>query len=605
MELVTETHLALFALFAPVLTAAVLAIVPGLRSRGLPAMWLSVATATAAAVAALWLLLNTDPAAPSSLEFSWLPMARRSFVTVGLRIDGTSTTMLAVVTLIAWAVQVFSIGYMHEESRPALGRYFTYQSFFIFSMNLLVLAPNLLQFFAGWELVGLTSYLLIGFYYKKPSAAHAAIKAFWVTKFADIGFALGLLVLFVDAHGVGFDAIPTTNGAVAATLLLFLAVMGKSAQFPLHVWLPNAMEGPTPVSALLHAATMVAAGVYLLVRASPLFLQAPQTLELMVWIGAITALFAAIVAVYQSDIKRVLAYSTCSQLGYMVAAMGVGAPTAAYFHLTTHAFFKALLFLAAGSVIHAVHSNDLRDMGGLGRRMPITAATFVIGALALAGLPGLSGFFSKDLILESVAHHERWGPLSLLLFAAFLTAFYMSRVAIKAFLGDPSITATHAHESPKSMSVPLVMLSLGAIGVGWMGSAFAKRLGSEYQFHLGSVGLLGTAAGLLGIGLGWSVYAKGWLTLEQRWWFRLGDAFVRWSAIDRMYELLFSQVVLRIAALIGWIDRYLVDGMMNWLAWASMVIGRRLQRLQTGNVLDYVVAVVAGTLALVAWGLLS
>jgi NADH-quinone oxidoreductase subunit L len=513
--------------------------------------------------------------------------------------------MLVVVTLIAWAVQVFSIGYMRDELAPDKGRYFTYHSFFIFSMNLLVLAPNLLQFFIGWELVGLTSYLLIGFYYRKPSAAHAAIKAFWITKFADMGFALGLLVLFLDGNGVGFDAEPSHRGALLATLLLFLAVMGKSAQFPLHVWLPNAMEGPTPVSALLHAATMVAAGVYLLVRASPLFLQAPLTLEVMVWVGAVTALFAATVAVYQTDIKRVLAYSTCSQLGYMVAAMGVGAPVAAYFHLTTHAFFKALLFLAAGSVIHAVHSNELRDMGGLGKKMPLTAITFTVGALALAGLPGLSGFFSKDLILESVARHHHWWPLSLLLTAAFLTAFYMSRVAIVAFLGKPSQAATHAHESSFSMWMPLVVLALGAAAVGWFGSVFAERVGGEYEFHFSVVGVAGSGAGILGIASAWLVYAQHWGTLEERWWFRLVGMIARSSAVDRTYAFLFFGLVMRLSAAIGWIDRYVIDGVMNWLAWASMKIGRRLQRLQTGNVLDYVIALAAGTVALVAWSLFS
>jgi len=605
MDIQVSTLLALFALLAPVATAAILAIGRPLRERGWPAIWLSVVTATLAAASAVTLLFTTDPAAPTIIETSWLPIAQQSLVDVGLRIDGISTSMLVVVTLIAWAVQVFSIGYMHDEPAPAQGRYFTYHSFFIFSMNLLVLAPNLLQFFIGWELVGLTSYLLIGFYYKKPSAAHAAIKAFWITKFADMGFALGLLVLLLEGHGVGFDVHPSAGAAALATLLLFLAVMGKSAQFPLHVWLPNAMEGPTPVSALLHAATMVAAGVYLLVRASPLFLQAPLTLDVMLWVGAFTAVFAATIAVYQTDIKRVLAYSTCSQLGYMVAAMGVGAPVAAYFHLTTHAFFKALLFLAAGSVIHAVHSNDLRDMGGLGKKMPITATTFTVGALSLAGLPGLSGFFSKDLILESVAHHEQWGPLSMLLLAAFLTAFYMSRVAILAFLGQPSDAAGHAHESPSSMALPLVLLALGAVAVGWFGSAFASRVGGEYEFHLGAVGIAGSVAGILGIGSAWLVYPERRETLEAKWWFRLVGMFARSRAVDRMYELLFFGLVMRVSKAIGWIDRYVIDGAMNWLAWISMAAGRRLQRLQTGNVLDYVVAVAAGTMALVAWRLFS
>ncbi|HEY5958651.1 MAG TPA: proton-conducting transporter membrane subunit, partial [Polyangiaceae bacterium] len=261
MNILSATQIASAILLGPLATALVLAVVPGLRTRGWPAVWLSVCTAALAAGGALYLLATTDPSLPIVLTESWLPQANASLVDVGLRIDGISTSMLAIVTLVAFAVQVFSIGYMHDEIPAAKGRYFTYHSFFIFSMNLLVLAPNLLQFFAGWELVGLTSYLLIGFYYRKPSAGHAAIKAFWVTKFADMGLALGLVVLFVTQGSFAFDAQPSPGAVTVVTLLLFLAVMGKSAQFPLHVWLPNAMEGPTPVSALLHAATMVAAGV--------------------------------------------------------------------------------------------------------------------------------------------------------------------------------------------------------------------------------------------------------------------------------------------------------------------------------------------------------
>ncbi len=605
MEILSVTQLALVALFGPLATAALLALVKGLRVRGWPAVWLSVMTATAAAVAALVLLATTAPSTVIVIEESWLPLARGSLVDVGLRIDGISMLMLVIVTLVAWTVQVFSIGYMHDEPAPAQGRYFTYQSLFVFSMNLLVLAPNLLQLFIGWELVGLTSYLLIGFYYKKPSAAHAAIKAFWVTKFADMGLALGLIVQFLAVGTFAFDAQLVAGSATAVTLLLFLAVMGKSAQFPLHVWLPNAMEGPTPVSALLHAATMVAAGVYLLIRASPLFLQAPMTLEVMVWVGSVTALFAATVALYQSDIKRVLAYSTCSQLGYMVAAMGVGAPAAAYFHLTTHAFFKALLFLAAGSVIHAVHSNELSDMGGLGKKMPLTAATFMLGALALVGLPGLSGFFSKELILESVAHQEQWGPLGLLLVSAFLTAFYMSRVAILAFLGHSSKHAAVAHESPLSMTVPLVVLALGSLGVGWFGASFADRAGGHYEFHLGLVGVVGSSLGILGILAAWFVYARRRVALEEQAWFRWVGAIVRSRTVDLFYERLFFGGVMRVSRAIGWFDRYIVDGAINWIAWVSMAVGRRLQRLQTGNVLDYLVAVVAGAVALVAWRLFS
>jgi NADH-quinone oxidoreductase subunit L len=605
MDLTSPIVLAGAALFVPVMAFAVLVFVPWLRHRGAPAMWLSVFSATIAAVAASVLFKVTDSSAPILLTASWLPEGGGSLAEVGLRIDGISTAMLVIVTWVAWAVQVFSIGYMHDETPPAKGRYFAYHSLFIFSMNLLVLAPNLLQLFVGWELVGLTSYLLIGFYYQKPSAAHAAIKAFWVTKFADMGLLLGLLVLFVDTGSFAFDATGSAWGIGLSSFLLFVAVMGKSAQFPLHVWLPNAMEGPTPVSALLHAATMVAAGVFLLVRSSPLFLAAPLTLEIMLWVGSITAVFAAFIALFQTDIKRVLAYSTCSQLGYMVAAIGAAAPLPAYFHLTTHAFFKALLFLGAGSVIHAVHSNELKDMGGLAKKMPVTAVTFSIGALALAGLPGLSGFFSKDLILEAVAEANPGVPFIALLLAAFLTAFYMAKITLLAFFGKPSASASHAHESGPSMLLPLVALAGLAAVSGYFGGSFFRHTGGHYHFHLGQAGMLGTGLGLLGLVLSFVVYGAKLLPLESSSPYRFLEFIVRSRAIDRTYEFLFRSVVLQVARAIGWLDRYVIDGVMNWLAWISMAFGRKLQRLQSGNILDYLVAVAAGAVALAAWGLFS
>ncbi len=410
---------ATLALFLPLITALLLAILVPVRRHGWAAASASVVTACIALAAAVCTYAQPSDGQPHGWTVTWLRQAGNEIVAFGVRVDGLSSSMLVIVTLVATCVQVFSLGYMKDEPRPALGRYFAYHSFFIFSMNLLVLAPNLLQFFLGWELVGLTSYLLIGYYFQKPSAGYAAVKAFWITKLADMGFLFGLLSLFFASNGFDFETLLEPGPATAVTLGLFLAVMGKSAQFPLHVWLPNAMEGPTPVSALLHAATMVAAGVYLLARAYPLFGQAPVTLDVMLWVGSFTAVFAAFVAVVQTDIKRVLAYSTCSQLGYMVAAVGAGSAFSAYFHLTTHAFFKALLFLAAGSAIHAVHSNELSSMGGLGKKMPVTAGTFGVGALALAGFPGLSGFFSKDSILEALAERGAWVPLGLLLMAAF------------------------------------------------------------------------------------------------------------------------------------------------------------------------------------------
>ncbi len=594
---------AALALFAPLGMAMLLAFVAPLRARGKPAAWLSVAAALVSLAASLFIFAFRFGAPPLRRTVAWLPQEGLPLAEVGLALDGVSAGMLVVVTFVASMVQVFSLGYMAEEPPPSQGRYFTYHSLFIFSMNLLVLAPNLLQLFLGWELVGLTSYLLIGFYYQKPSAGHAAVKAFWVTKFADMGLLLGLLVLFAASGSFGFDTRLGEPVATAVTLLAFLAVMGKSAQFPLHIWLPNAMEGPTPVSALLHAATMVAAGVYLLVRIQPLLVQAPSTQEVLLWVGSFTALFAAVVAVVQTDIKRVLAYSTCSQLGYMVAALGAGATLAGYFHLTTHAFFKALLFLAAGSVIHAVRSNELSDMGGLYRTMPLTTGAFLVGACALAGIPGFSGFFSKDLILEALAERGAWLPLTFLLAAAFMTAFYMGRVVLLAFIGRPSKNAPHAHESGPSMTIPLLLLALPALGAGWFAGAFAEGIGLPYRFHLGPVGAGAALLAFGGAGLSYVVYgSRAWSPQGVPALAALG-ALARSGAVDRAASLLFHRVALRIAAGIGWFDRYVIDGVMNWLGWASMITSRRLQLAQTGNVLDYVFAVAAGVVVLAAWRL--
>nr|MBP6608394.1 NADH-quinone oxidoreductase subunit L [Deltaproteobacteria bacterium] len=465
--LASPVSLALIALLAPGAVALLLAVATPLRNRK-SAIVLSVLAALSSLMAAILLVKGQlTPTPPQLLTVPWLLQGGVPFAEIGLRIDGISASMLLVVTFVASCVQIFSIGYMNDESPPAQGRYFTYHSLFLTAMNILVLAPNLLQLFLGWELVGVTSYLLIGYYYRKPSAAKAAVKAFWVTKFADMGLLIGLLVLRSKTGNFDWDATITPQAANLVTLLLFVAVMGKSAQFPLHIWLPDAMEGPTPVSALLHAATMVAAGVFLIVRGWPLFELAHSTRAFMLGLGSVTALLAATMALFQNDIKKVLAYSTCSQLGYMIAALGAGSLLGGFFHLTTHAFFKALLFLGAGSVIHAVHSNDLRDMGGLARKMPLTTLTFVIGALSLAGLPGLAGFFSKDLILEAVGEHGLSLWLVLLLVSAFLTAFYMGRLLLRVFFAPATEKSSHAHESGGFLLLPLVLLAVPALATGY------------------------------------------------------------------------------------------------------------------------------------------
>ena len=594
--------LALVALLAPALAALILAPLPSLRRRGWPAAMLCILGSVVSFGAALALLADrlADPA-PQTLAVPWLRSATAVIAEIGVHVDGVAASMLAVVTLVALCVQVFSLGYMHDEPAPAFGRYFSYHALFLFSMNVLVVAPNLLQLFVGWELVGVTSYLLIGFYFRKPSAAHAAVKAFWVTKFADMGFLFGLLALFTASGSFGWDARLAPETATLVTLLFFLAVVGKSAQFPLHVWLPDAMEGPTPVSALLHAATMVAAGVFLVVRAEPLFAQSETTRTCMLVLGAGTALFAALLALVQTDIKKVLAYSTCSQLGYMVAALGAGSLLGGFFHLTTHAFFKALLFLAAGSAIHAVHSNEIGSMGGLAKKMPLTAAAFGIGALSLAGIPGFSGFFSKDLVLEAVEGKLGSIPWAALLATAFLTAFYMGKVVFVAFFGEPSgENARHAHEPGWSMRGPLVVLAILSLGLGFFAAPFARLHGEEYRFELGLGPILGATLGIGGFAAAYLVFGRG-----KRDAVPAPIAFVsrlaETRAVNRLYELGYRRVTLVLADGLAWFDRYIVDGLINMLGYGTLEAGARARPIQTGLASDYMTAVVLGAVCVAAW----
>jgi NADH-quinone oxidoreductase subunit L len=600
--------LALIALLAPTAAALLLGLTPALRRSGKLAGLLSVAAAAVAAGASYALLFrHFDAALDETATVTWLPAAGEGIASIGVTLDGISVCMLAVVCTVAFLVQVFSVGYMSDESPEDYGRYFTYQSLFIPSMGGLVVAPNLLQLFACWELVGLCSYLLIGYYYRKASAGQASLKAFWVTKFADMGLLLGLLFLFVVSGSFGWDAaavsgLSSSGYATVITLLLFLGVMGKSAQFPLHIWLPNAMEGPTPVSALLHAATMVAAGVYLLVRAAPLFEVAATTGVVMTWIGAFTALFAACVATVQTDIKRVLAYSTCSQLGYMVCAVGAGAVSAGFFHLTTHAMFKALLFLAAGSMIHAVHSNDLMDMGGLAKKMKGTAAVFIIGSLALAGFPGTAGFFSKDLILEEVLHAGHTVPFGFLMVAAGLTAFYMGRVVFLAFFGARSGSAEHAHEAPASMLIPTVLLAIPALGLGYFAVTFiAATGGTGGAFHVTPVGLTASGLGLAGIALAYLWFGparRGAPAL-----FAPIGTFIRAGLVDRSAELIYRRGLLVLSGGVAWVDRYLIDGLMNYTAYLSQRAAQALKKVQSGQITDYVTYVAIGLLFMALAGM--
>jgi NADH-quinone oxidoreductase subunit L len=561
-----------------------------------------------------------------------------------LRIDTLTAVMLVVVTTVSALVHIYSIGYMaHDDGQP---RFFAYLSLFTFAMLMLVTADNFLQLFFGWEGVGLASYLLIGFWYHKPSANAAAIKAFIVNRVGDFGFALGIFAIFAVFGTISFDAVfasaPDQVGKTIAflgyqldtltviCLLLFVGAMGKSAQFLLHTWLPDAMEGPTPVSALIHAATMVTAGVFMVARLSPLFELAPMALEVVVFIGATTAFFAATVGVAQNDIKRVIAYSTCSQLGYMFVALGVGAYSAGIFHLFTHAFFKALLFLGAGSVIHALHDEqDLRNMGGLRKGIPITFALMVIGTLALTGFPFTAGYYSKDMIVE-VAHASQlqtaYYAFILLVAAAFLTSFYSWRLIFMAFFGQPrhdEETAKHVHESPWVMLAPLVVLAAGALVAGyaaypyfvgegygafWRQSLYtspANHILEEAHHSPQWVVLLPTIMMAAGFALAWLAYIAFPKTpaLVIRA-FRPIHAFLynKWY-FDELYDVLFVRPMTWLARVLWKTgDGRIIDGLGPDGVSARVIdITSRVVRLQTGFVYHYAFVMLIGIAIIVTY----
>ena len=572
-----------------------------------------------------------------ALEASWT-----------LRFDQLSAVMVMVVTVVSALVHLYSIGYMSHD--PHVPRFMAYLSLFTFFMLALVTADNLLQLFFGWEGVGLCSYLLIGFWYQKPEANAAAIKAFVVNRVGDFGFMLGLLAVFLlfgsIEYGTIFAAAPDKAGetlsflgleAHALTLacvLLFVGAMGKSAQLGLHTWLPDAMEGPTPVSALIHAATMVTAGVFMVARLSPLFEHAPGALAMVTVVGAATALFAATVALCQTDIKRVIAYSTCSQLGYMFFACGVSAYSAGIFHLVTHAFFKALLFLGAGSVIHAMSGEqDMRRMGGIWRMIPATYALMWIGSLALAGIPVFAGYYSKDLILEAAFGAGGWlGQLAFWAgaLAAVLTAFYSWRLIVMTFHGESRAdekTLAHVHESPWTMLGPLAVLAAGAASAGWLGHHYFAGDGMaafwgeslfvrpgvdpiEAAHHVPLwVKLLPVAAGVLGIAAAWQVYMlrpglPGRLAARHR---RIHAFLLNKWYFDEIYDRLLTRPAHRLGRSL-WKDGdgAVIDGLgPDGVAAAARHLARRAAGLQSGYVYHYAFAMLAGVAGLVTWHLLS
>ena len=612
--------LAMGVLLLPLLAAVCIAL-GARRWRGLSA-GLSLGASAIAFVCSLILFIkfHGTPAAivpAPDAGIQWLQLGEEFKVGFAALIDPLSLLMLLIVTTVGTLVQIFSLAYMRTDA--GYSRYFAGLSLFLFSMIGIVLASNLLLLFIFWELVGVSSYLLISHWFEKPAAADAGKKAFITNRIGDFGFLLGILFVW-QIHGTldiialaGMGAVTTTAG-----LLIFCGAVGKSAQFPLHVWLPDAMEGPTPVSALIHAATMVAAGVYMLCKL--FFLFTADALVIISWVGGITALLAALMAIQQNDIKRILAYSTLSQLGYMVMAVGCAGPAASLFHLTTHAAFKALLFLGAGAVIYSCHhEQDIWKLGGLRKKLPITFSTFVIGALALTGFPLMSGFWSKDAILAQAYAANQ--PLFYLGVAvALLTAFYMMRCVLVAFDGDSRSDATNdAKESPAEMTLPLILLSALSIGLGW--SWFGLKvflmnpviwLGSKVN---GAVPLnqisptadlaaiiVGTVASLAGLALGWVIY-KG--AKEDPLPSKLGalargmrDKFY----FDEIYAWLNKWTQERLSHYADWFDRWIIAGLgVRGTSGAVDLTGCLLRLVQSGNLQTYALLLALGLLVMLTF----
>ena len=633
---------------------------------------------------AVYQLLQLDPAHRSHIVklYEWInagqahtsegPLARFQ-VDWGFLLDPLSSVMILVVTGIGFLIHIYSTGYMHEED--GYYRFFAYLNLFMFSMLTLVLGNNYLMMFVGWEGVGLCSYLLIGYYFHKRSAGDASKKAFVVNRVGDWGFSIGIMMIFATFGTVDFMQVGekvregAMSGAfhvgdtlfVAIALALFVGAAGKSAQIPLYVWLPDAMEGPTPVSALIHAATMVTAGVYMVARSNFIYQMAPQAMTVVAVIGAVTAFFAASIGLVQNDIKRVLAYSTVSQLGYMFLALGVGAFAAGIFHLMTHAFFKALLFLGSGSVIHAMHhEQDMRKMGALRKKIPWTFGTMLVGTLAIAGTPLLAGFFSKDEILWK-AFSSRQGHVLLWLIGATvagMTAFYMFRLLFMTFFGQSRVDhhiEQHIHESPNSMIIPLVVLAVGSIFAGYVGfpawlggnNVFEKFLDPVFEplpvplgpqadySHLAEFGMAGAsvAIALIGFGLAYSKYCKrSWEEQrEKKQYGALYPVFLNKYYIDELYDALFvnrakdagkdlwrfdSKVVdgvvngsawttVESAVGSGWWDRWIVDGIVKFIGGFIKTMSWPVRLIETGYVQNYALVMIIGLLVFIGyvlWG---
>ena len=617
----TMLQYAIALLLLPLASAAFIALF--LRRAGGPAAALSTAAAAVIAVISVMLLLNGGHF-ESSVD--WIRFGDFA-IPIGIKFDDLAALMLVIVGVVGFCVHVFSLGYMHDD--PARARFFGGLSIFMFSMIGIVLADNLFMIFIFWELVGFSSYVLINHYHERQSASDAAKKAFIVNRVGDWGFLLGIIWCYYCFGSVNLTTLAGLTGDESVVcskwipLLLFCGALGKSAQMPLQVWLPDAMEGPTPVSALIHAATMVAAGIYMLCRIH--FLMVPDALSVIMWTGTITALYAALCAIVQSDIKKVLAYSTLSQLGYMVAAFGLGSlpgepgmgklaltagAAAAMFHLTTHAFFKGLLFLGSGSVIHGCHhEQDIFKMGGLWRKMPLTFATFTIGVLAIIGLPGLAGFFSKDAILY-LAMEKNPAVFGILVFTAVLTSFYMIRMWKIAFFGSArSESASHAHESGLSMTLPLLLLAALSIAAGYSG-VFGKLAGSivhlvpeaEGSTHttmvLISVGIL-----LIGAGSAWFFYqAASTDALEEKSPGAFGALEWLKESFDRLYNYYVAKIQQRFAMLLNFLEQIFLAGLIiRGFAGLVGLVGYGARALYAGSLNAYVYWFLLGAVLLWAF----
>ncbi len=558
-------------------------------------------------------------------NMTWLPLGNLHF-DMGILLDPISVMMLIVISTVSLMVHIYSFGYMHGER--GFQRYYAFLSLFTMSMLGLVVATNIFQMYLFWELVGVSSYLLIGFYYTTAPAIAASKKAFIVTRFADMFFLIGILIYgyYCGSFGFEFDAEGFAQGAFmlpTALVLMFIGGAGKSAMFPLHIWLPDAMEGPTPVSALIHAATMVVAGVFQIARLFPLWIQyAPDSLSIVVWVGVFTAFYAAAVACAQSDIKRVLAFSTISQIAFMMVALGVCLPgehgavidnhaslgyMASMFHLFTHAMFKACLFLGAGCIIHAVHSNEMSAMGGLRKYMPITHITFLISCLAIAGIPPFSGFFSKDEIITACFHYSPvvgW----IMTGVAAMTAFYMFRLYFGIFWGteNKELHAHHTpHEAPLTMTIPLIILSLITITCGWAMNfgSFVSATGEDYQIHLDkTVAITSCVVALCSIALATWIYKGEKQPVAEK----MRAAFPnlhRWAYkrfyLDDVYQFVTHRIIFgHISKPIAWFDRHIVDGFFDFLAWGTNALACQIRGFQSGSVQKYAYIFLLGALIL-------